>query len=76
MTTYWTNFAKYSNPNPPTPDDYDAYINIEWKPYTLEEPFYMDIDKKLSLKQNLFKDRMKFWDQLYVEAAIAHSSLR
>ncbi|XP_044731321.1 uncharacterized protein LOC123294263 [Chrysoperla carnea] len=64
MSTLWTNFAKTSNPNPEIPD---PHINVEWKPFTINDENYLEIGSKLQLKKNLLHERIQFWDNLYFE---------
>jgi len=59
-------------PNPvyfsnPTPAE-DPLLNVTWAPYTAENPAYLNIDKELSLQQDLNKYRLQFWEDLYKSA--------
>nr|CAD7463741.1 unnamed protein product [Timema tahoe] len=38
---------------------------ISWLPATNDTRYYLQIDTDLSLQQDLLKDRMAFWDQIY-----------
>ncbi|CAG9133113.1 hypothetical protein JYU34_006865 [Plutella xylostella] len=61
----WTNFAKYGNP---TPDDNDPLFHITWDPVENEDRLnYLAIGTELTKGRNPYYDRMKFWDQLFVE---------
>ncbi|CAG2061169.1 unnamed protein product [Timema podura] len=59
MVTLWTNFAKTGDPN--------GGLDVTWKPITASDSYYLRIDTELSLKVNLEKERLAFWDQLYEE---------
>ncbi|KAJ0174242.1 hypothetical protein K1T71_010388 [Dendrolimus kikuchii] len=59
MVRIWTNFAKYRNP---TPEKDDLLDDLKWPSYTLEKKDYLHIDKQLEIKQDLYKDKFKFWD--------------
>ncbi|XP_069669062.1 juvenile hormone esterase-like [Periplaneta americana] len=55
LVKMWTNFAKTGDPSPK---------EVKWEPITEEKPYYLNIDIESSLEQNLFKERMSFWDEL------------
>nr|CAD7449640.1 unnamed protein product [Timema bartmani] len=57
MVSMWTNFVKTGNPSPGE--------GISWLPATNDTRYYLQIDTDLSLQQDLLKDRMAFWDQIY-----------
>lgn len=62
LTTIWTNFAKYGNPNS---KENDGIVNVEWKPVAKDELNYVNIDKDLSIGVNPEAERIAFWDRLY-----------
>ncbi|XP_062609505.1 uncharacterized protein LOC134271297 [Saccostrea cucullata] len=53
MMEYWTNFAKYGNP-----DDNSTGI---WKPYTVNSRDYIRLDLNITMASTLYKDRVHFW---------------
>ncbi|XP_033726693.1 uncharacterized protein LOC117316264 [Pecten maximus] len=53
MLTHWTNFAKIGNPNMDN--------NPMWIPYDIRQKYYMDFNLDVTLKSDLFKDRMTLW---------------
>ncbi|KAJ9588207.1 hypothetical protein L9F63_018428 [Diploptera punctata] len=57
----WTNFAKTGNP---TPQASDELLKVEWKPYTVENKEYLDINKDISMAQNLHPERLSVWKDL------------
>ncbi|XP_066991133.2 esterase FE4 [Anabrus simplex] len=57
----YSDFAKTGNPTPEVSD----LVPVIWKPHTASNPCYLNIDKELSLKTNLFEDRMTFWEEIY-----------
>ncbi|PNF42127.1 Esterase FE4 [Cryptotermes secundus] len=61
MVKLWTNFAKSGNPTP----EEDPLLNVTWPSYTTEDPTYLNIDRELSLRNNLNKERLQFWEDLY-----------
>ncbi|XP_049853108.1 esterase FE4-like isoform X1 [Schistocerca gregaria] len=61
MVKLWTNFAKTGDPTP----HLDADVKVKWTPYSLTNPCYLNIEKDLSLRHSLNKERMEFWDDLY-----------
>lgn len=59
----WTNFAKFGNP---TPEIDDTFSKVTWcavKGANLEP--ILDINKELTLSENLENERVAFWDQLH-----------
>lgn len=66
LTKIWTNFAKYGNPTPET---------NEWKSLTSSHRYYMDIDRNLTLREDLQKNQMEFWKNIYQIAGQDKSKL-
>ncbi|RZC31840.1 COesterase domain containing protein [Asbolus verrucosus] len=62
LTTIWANFAKTGKPIPKPTQKLDG---LEWETYNVHTKKYMDIGKKLSLKDHLFENRYAFWRKLY-----------
>lgn len=56
-------FFCFRNPN----DAYDPFIGmIEWNPYDgVNSRNYLEIDKELSIKEDLNDDRFTIWDSLF-----------
>ncbi|XP_076074380.1 fatty acyl-CoA hydrolase precursor, medium chain-like [Mytilus galloprovincialis] len=50
---YWTNFAKYGDPN----DE----ILPSWSPYTQSNKAYQILDVTISSDKDMYKDRVDFW---------------
>ncbi|XP_068082692.1 esterase FE4 [Anabrus simplex] len=61
MLKMYSDFAKTGNPTPEVTD----LVPVIWKPHTASNPCYLNIDEELSLKTNLFGDRMAFWKEIY-----------
>lgn len=57
----WTNFAKYSDPNP---KQKHHVIDVKWKPVTKSEMNFLDIGKKLTTGVNPDQERMAFWERI------------
>lgn len=62
LVKFWTNFARYGNPNS---TEKDELLNIEWEPVSRDGLNYLNIDKDLSIGVNPETERMEFWDKLY-----------
>lgn len=60
----WTNFARYGEP---TPHDDETLNSVKWIPSSLDNIQFLDIGPELSLIENVDKERIQFWDQLYDE---------
>ncbi|CAH0728598.1 unnamed protein product, partial [Brenthis ino] len=61
MTSMWSDFVKYSDPT-----KYESsLITFKWQPYTNENPNYLEINKKLQMKKDLFADGWRFWNKVY-----------
>nr|AJP62542.1 carboxylesterase [Oxya chinensis] len=60
MTQLWTNFAKTGIP---TIDGHPA-VSRTWPAFTRQQPFYIDIDKNITVQKEPFKERMSFWEQI------------
>ncbi|XP_032521629.2 esterase E4-like [Danaus plexippus] len=61
MTLMWTDFVKYENPTP-----YESFlITVKWLPYTKEERNYIEINKKMATKKDLFENSFEFWNKIY-----------
>ena len=56
MLTFWTNFAKYGNPNGPD--------EVKWTRYDGPKDNYMDINANPVLKEGLRSEKCLFWDDL------------
>ncbi|XP_050665005.1 juvenile hormone esterase-like isoform X3 [Leptidea sinapis] len=63
MLRLWTNFAKSGNPTP----EENHYVNITWQPVTKDNLYYLNISNELSLGTCPDKEKMEFWDDLYVK---------
>lgn len=57
MMTFWTNFAKTSNPNGKNSND-------KWPKYTLESEQYLNIDREDHVGQRLHADDVQFWREI------------
>ncbi|XP_066991136.2 esterase FE4 [Anabrus simplex] len=57
----YSDFARTGNPTPEVTD----LVPVIWKPHTASNPCYLNIDEELSLKTNLFGDRLAFWEEIY-----------
>ncbi|XP_050682621.1 juvenile hormone esterase-like [Leptidea sinapis] len=57
----WTNFAKFGNPTPKT----DDVITTIWEPFAEPGQAYLYIDDKLTMKHELYPERMKLFKELY-----------
>jgi carboxylesterase type B len=57
---YWTNFAKFGNPNPK--DKSDA---PEWKPVKPDEINFIDIGENITAGTNPESERMQFWRDIF-----------
>lgn len=69
VITLWTNFAKYSNPNPIKKD---PLIQVTWHPAKQGEHHFLDIGEDLLTGVNPDGDRMAFWDEIYRLANVKH----
>ncbi|XP_045212406.1 cocaine esterase-like [Mercenaria mercenaria] len=58
MMTYWTNFAKTSDPNKPVSDDVSSVV---WPKYDVTSQSYIKIDREDSVGQYLFARETDFW---------------
>ncbi|XP_064626050.1 fatty acyl-CoA hydrolase precursor, medium chain-like [Lineus longissimus] len=67
MMSYWTNFAKYGNPNGKISGDLAGVkAEQEWPPFTSENQEYLDLgnsttDIKLTPRKGLRAKKMSFW---------------
>ncbi|KAI4468814.1 carboxylesterase [Holotrichia oblita] len=71
MIRWWTNFAKYGDPNP---RELDNIIDVYWEPIRDNKMNYMEIDYQLKTGEDPDGDRMRFWDEIYSQS-IATSNL-
>ncbi|QES88240.1 carboxylesterase/lipase family protein [Rhizosphaericola mali] len=56
MMDYWTNFAKYSDPNG---------VNLpQWRNYTTEDPHVLQFSDQTTTKEEPWTERFKFWQSL------------
>ncbi|CAK1546451.1 unnamed protein product [Leptosia nina] len=59
----WTNFAKTGNP---TPDD-NFYLAVNWLPATKDTLYCLNLSNELTLLANPNKEKMAFWEDLYMK---------
>jgi len=64
MIKYWTNFAKYGNPNSRTIEDEKLPV---WYPYNQDEKNYLDLKAEPEMKKNIHPERMYFWNKMIWE---------
>ena len=57
MCNYWTNFAKYGNPNG---NDKDGTPMPTWKPYKNEHPFVMDFYDEITCVDGKHSEKVQF----------------
>nr|CAH7758728.1 unnamed protein product [Callosobruchus chinensis] len=62
LTTLHTNFAKTGNPTPTRNPTLD---NVKWDTFNLQTQKYLDIGDKLVMKERMYEDRVKLWEDLY-----------
>ncbi|CAH1958118.1 unnamed protein product [Acanthoscelides obtectus] len=62
LTTLHTNFAKTGNPTPTRNPTLD---NVKWDTFNLDTQKYLDIGEKLVMKERMYEDRVKLWEDLY-----------
>ncbi|XP_049774677.1 esterase E4-like [Schistocerca cancellata] len=71
MTKLWTNFAKTGNPTPGG----DEIISVSWPAVSADHCQYLEITNDgLTIKENLFKERMDFWNALHKKKSGVKSS--
>ncbi|XP_032525696.2 carboxylic ester hydrolase-like isoform X2 [Danaus plexippus] len=63
LVRLWTNFAKYGNPTP----DKNHYLTVTWLPVTKDKLNYIHLSNELSINSDPDKEKMEFWDNLYVK---------
>ncbi|XP_064621091.1 carboxylesterase 5A-like [Lineus longissimus] len=66
MMTYWTNFAKYGNPNGNMSDLTRPKVDKEWPEFTLGNHQYLDLgsnatDIQITARKDLRAEKMSFW---------------
>ncbi|XP_049874735.1 juvenile hormone esterase-like [Pectinophora gossypiella] len=57
----WSNFAKYGDPTPKT----DDLITTKWAPLAETGCGFLRIDDKLTMKEDVYPNRMKLYKELY-----------
>ncbi|XP_063227866.1 juvenile hormone esterase-like [Bacillus rossius redtenbacheri] len=57
FTNMWVDFATSGNPS--------MHESVKWTPATKANHTYLQIDVDLSLRTDMLKERMAFWDQVY-----------
>merc|ERR1712227_488500 len=65
MIKYWTNFAKYGDPSGYEKDAHEP----EWYPVSQNEKNYMDLNANPEMKEDLFSERVLFWDKMIWQEA-------
>lgn len=58
MTTLWANFVKFGNPTPEKTD----ILPVIWTPVQGTKRPYLNIDVEMSVRENVYSQRMAFWD--------------
>ncbi|XP_028168559.1 carboxylesterase 5A-like [Ostrinia furnacalis] len=61
MTTMWANFVKYGNLIPETSD----LLPVQWDTVPKDSRPYMDIDVTMEMLEDVYHDRVAFWDLLW-----------
>lgn len=58
LTQLWVSFATTGVPT-------IEKSEIKWPPLKTTDDVYLEIGNELQLKKGVFKERMKFWDEIY-----------
>ncbi|CAG2054512.1 unnamed protein product [Timema podura] len=58
----WTNFAKTGNPS--------KEMDVIWAPATKSNRYFLRIDANLTQQKDLEKQRMAFWDEIYLNLGL------
>lgn len=70
MVTFWSNFVKYGTPNT------EQSSSPKWTRVQKDQLNYMNLGETLQVGINPFKDRVKFWDDMYEQAYRSSASLQ
>ncbi|KAJ8686610.1 hypothetical protein QAD02_022404 [Eretmocerus hayati] len=62
MTSMWASFAKTGQP---IPANNQLFASVRWDKLTASNKAYLEINKKLTLKSNLYGNRMAFWERVF-----------
>lgn len=49
----------------PIPERSQKFDNVDWVPFDSKCEKYLEIGKKLVVKEKLFEERMAFWEKFY-----------
>ena len=60
LVTYYTQFAKTGNPNPPSPTEY-----FEWNSYSLDKKSILVFGDEIHQVNDFKESVCKFWDENY-----------
>ncbi|CAG9764476.1 unnamed protein product [Ceutorhynchus assimilis] len=63
----WTNFAKCGEP---TPEIDEKMNNVKWKPISQTEIKFLDIAEDFKIIENVDKERLKIWDEIFAHLKI------
>ncbi|XP_071810071.1 carboxylesterase 4A-like [Asterias amurensis] len=65
MMLYWTNFAKYGNPNGVSKPQDSNLSAPYWSKYTRADKKYMQLDNTPQEAQNIKSEKVLFWNKLF-----------
>jgi hypothetical protein len=49
-------------------------VGVKWSPSTRTEHVYLNIDRELQMRRDLFKERMQFWEDMLGPYIKPHNS--
>ncbi|CAG9792923.1 unnamed protein product [Diatraea saccharalis] len=58
MTTMWANFVKYGIPTPKETNN----LPVIWQQVSRNTRSYLDIDRDFKMREDVYKDRIEFWN--------------
>lgn len=67
MVKLWSSFAHNGNPNVIQKHPF-VQRQVQWKPVTYKQVWFLDIGKDLTMMSDPEPDRMNFWDDIYLFA--------
>ncbi|KAJ8686636.1 hypothetical protein QAD02_022430 [Eretmocerus hayati] len=62
LTAMWANFAKTGHP---IPSSNRLFNGVTWRSLNQKTKEYLEINEKLTMKKNMFKDRYDLWERLF-----------